>query len=84
MRCVHDPSKDQAKTGIQGTREQGANIRGQNSVVDAKETKSNSRHDQSLHEERNLPPRGFQLPKCLIIVGKETLNAQKRKPGGRN
>lgn len=69
---------------MQGTRKQGANIRGQNSAVDAKETKSNSHHDQSLHEERNLPPRGFQLPKYLIIVGKVTLNGQKLKPGGGN
>lgn len=61
----------------------GANIRGQNSAVDAKETKS-PHHDQSLHEERNLPPRGFQLPKYLIIVGKVTLNGQKLKPGGGN
>lgn len=76
--------KIKLRLAFRGTREPGANIRGQNSVVDAKETKSNAHHDQSLHEERDLPPRGFQLPKYLIIVGKETLNAQRLKLGGGN
>lgn len=69
--------KIKLRLAFRGTRDPGANI-------DAKETKSNAHHDQNLHEERDLPLRGFQLPKYLLIVGKETLNAQKLKLGGGN
>ena len=77
-------SKIKLRLAFRGTTEQGANTRGQNSVVEAKEPKSNPHHDRSRREERDLPPRGFGLPEYLIIVGQETPNAQKLQLGRGN